>query len=608
MKTAYQIFKLPAVILPVVLLFTSCEDYLDKSPEVTLSDQDVFTKFATFQGYMENIYQNCPQIDIGTSSGGDFNWNYGDDVIMSATSKFMNSAFDAGNSWYWENISYSPYKGDINREINNAATTGTGQGRKGWWDNGWLAIRLSNVALSHLQDLQVADSPQLLQEQKDLIEGQALFFRAFFHFHILRSFGGIAYIDTVFAPSDKIRLPRLSYYETAMKAAADLGRAAELLPVNWDALASGQTTIGANEGRVTKQAAYGYLGKNLLYAASPLMNGVSTGDYSYHTQLCKDAADAFLKVIRIADDNPDIMGLYTWENYFQNFYTMDGRYTTMMGKEYIFSAPPYFISKRYRYGEFTMTYLGGYSVYASPTENYVERFGMANGLSVKEPDSGYDPMNPWVNRDPRFEYNILHDGERLTVIESTDTWAQLYERGRHRSSGNSVTGYGHTKFKDITCNKFDNKWARYTYEVPFMRLADIYLMYAEAVNEAYGPAGSAPGGITAVEAVNIVRNRATLPDLDPRYYASKEKFREFLRDERAVELAFENHRWYDLRRWHIAHLPEYREKYALNFDQGHTYFNKTLSVTRVFEEKHYWLPFPVDQVALYPEFEQNPGW
>jgi hypothetical protein len=254
-----------------------------------------------------------------------------------------------------------------------------------------------------------------------------------------------------------------------------------------------------------------------------------------------------------------------------------------------------------------MTYLGGWGIFAAPTENYVENFGMSDGLTIKDSPL-YDPVKRWDNRDPRFEFNILHDAERLVVADCPDSWAQLYLGGRHRGANNSITGYGHTKFKDITCNGYDNKWGNYTFEVPFLRLADIYLMYAEAVNEAYGPAGSAPGGMTAVEAVNVIRNRATLPDVDPRYYASKEEFREFLRQERAVELAFENHRWYDLRRWYVAHLLEYREKYILNFDKDHTYFDRALYLTRVFEEKHYWLPFPTNQVALYPEFTQNPGW
>jgi hypothetical protein len=141
-----------------------------------------------------------------------------------------------------------------------------------------------------------------------------------------------------------------------------------------------------------------------------------------------------------------------------------------------------------------------------------------------------------------------------------------------------------------------------------LRLAEVYLNYAEAVNEAFGPTGSIPGGITAAAAVNFVRARAGVPNVDQRYLNSKEEFREIVRQERAVELAFEGHRWNDIRRWHVAHLPRYKEKYYLEFDKGHTYFKKYLYATSIFEEKHYWLPFEVNQVTLYPGFQQNPGW
>ncbi|MGV8094973.1 MAG: RagB/SusD family nutrient uptake outer membrane protein [Mangrovibacterium sp.] len=147
-----------------------------------------------------------------------------------------------------------------------------------------------------------------------------------------------------------------------------------------------------------------------------------------------------------------------------------------------------------------------------------------------------------------------------------------------------------------------------TQESPHLRLAEVYLNYAEAVNEAYGPTGSIPGGITAAEALNIVRNRAGVPDVDARYLNDKAAFREIARQERAVELCFEGHRWNDLRRWHIAHLLKYREKYHLEFDKEYTYFKKVLDVTTVHDEKHYWLPFEVAQVNMYPEFKQNPGW
>jgi hypothetical protein len=143
-------------------------------------------------------------------------------------------------------------------------------------------------------------------------------------------------------------------------------------------------------------------------------------------------------------------------------------------------------------------------------------------------------------------------------------------------------------------------------------VADIYLIYAEAVNEAFGPT-TAPNfngetGLTAVQAANVVRTRAGMPGVHPKFTSNKEAFRERVRNERAVELCFEGHRWHDIRRWHVAHEPYYKEMYALQFDKDHTYFKKVLMQTRVFDEKHYWLPLPLNEVQLYEEFYQNPGW
>jgi hypothetical protein len=339
------------------------------------------------------------------------------------------------------------------------------------------------------------------------------------------------------------------------------------------------------------------------------MNGVSTGSYTYDEALCAEAAGVFNELIQLA--NQGYHSLRPWADYFRNFYTLVGEMP--IGTEVIFNNPIY-MYKRWNYGEHQLQVLGGWGMYASPTANYVEYFGMNNGLPIGEADSGYDPMKPWDNREPRFYYNIVKGGDRLITTANAskaplDEFAEFQVGGRHRNPNNSISGYGHTKFRPLTANNRDNGWGNgFFYECPQMRLADIYLMYAEAVNEAFGPMGSVGGGPTAIEAVNVIRTRAQVADIDSRFTGTKETFREAIRAERAVELAFEGHRWFDLRRWYVSHLPQYREKYELEYDKDQTYFKKVLARTIAFEEKHYWLPFAVGQVTLYPEFEQNPGW
>jgi hypothetical protein len=522
------------------------------------------------------------------------NWNYGDDVVCTYTD-MIEPHFARGDYWKWTHWKQSPFQGFYGGDNSTK--------RKGYYQNGWYGIRSSNQALVNLDRLIGT------QEEKDIIEGQCLFFRGYFHWEILRSWGGIPYIDTLYGASDLLQEPRLSYLETANRITADLTRAASLLPKAWDETTVGQATLGSNAGRITKGAAYGIMGMNYLYAASPLANGTDNGgDYTYNVELCKQAATAFNEVIKLADQG--YYKLETWANYRDVFYTMTGKMINS-NPEIVFSNPIY-MYKRWNYGEWLLPALGGWGCYAAVTANYVDYFGMANGLPIDATGSGYNPANPWVNRDPRFYYNIVKDGDMLVQnVNNADKYAQFFvPNGRHRQARDGFISFGHRKFINVTCNQFDNGWGNNFYlECSHLRLADVYLGFAEAANEAYGPSGAVPGSnLTALQAVNLVRTRAQIPGVDARYTGSKETFREIIRQERAVELAFESHRWMDLRRWHIAHLPQYKEKYNLEFDQAHTYFKKVLVKTAVFDMKHYWLPFPVNQVTLYPGFKQNPGW
>ncbi len=591
-------------------MLLSCEDYLDKAPESEISDSDVYSKFNTFQGFIEDIYQ-CVVDVANRDIHGMGNWNWGDDVV-GAQGKRMGDFAINGDYMTWRDTDVSPFFAGSKQTGNGES--GNGRSKRGYWDHGWLGIRKANMALANLDQLVEPYGSASLEEQKNLIAGQAYFFRGYFHFEIMRAWGGIPYIDQMLMPDMEMTFPRLSYAETAEKAALDFEMAANLLPEDWDDIATGQITAGKNEGRLTKGAAYGYLGKNWLYAASPLMNGVSTGNYEYNIEYCKRAAQAFMEVIKLADKG--VYGLVPFSEYSNNFYKNDN--TAPWTVETIFKNPVYGHSQ-WNHGSEILVYCGGWSNYASPTENYVENFGMANGLPISVKgygdvaDSGYDPSDPWTGRDPRFYYNILIDGDQIVESDAAPRkTAQLYVGGEDRSAGNSVTGYGYRKFHHLRRNNKDDGMKNSFYmQCPQMRLADVYLMYAEAVNEAYGPNVAPvdiPDGLTAAEAVNRVRARAGVPDVDSRFLTDKTLFREIIRQERAVELAFEGHRWYDLRRWYIAHEKEYKELYALEFDAGHTYFKKVLYQTKTFEMKHYWLPFESSQVSIYPGFYQNPGW
>jgi len=580
-----------------IIILISCEDYLDKAPEASISQKDVYGSFESFQGFVEEMYNCLPNYNRRFSGNLYYNMNCADDVLSNRP-----IIGDDGNYWGFNYI----HHGSINTNLDPIS--------KRTWPLAWYGIRKANLAIANINFLTDAT-----QEEKNFIEGQAYFFRGWFHFELSRWWGGLPYVDTVLSSSDKLHIAKLNYRETALKAASDFKKAATLLPLNWDDTNIGKRTFGDNQDRITKIHALSYAGKALLYTASPMMNEESTGNNSYNAELCKEAAVNFAEVIKICNET-GVFQLQPWESYTDIFWVWSpGRRERPGGMEVIMNQTIY----NFSYTRWTSTrsnspvqFGAGNNSVEVPTHNYVKNYRMANGLPIDDPNSGFDPNDPWSNREPRFYIHLYVDGDKMVESNAAgdDQYAQLYNGGRHKGGNQgSVTGYYVKKYTPLGCNSWDNRWNDHLAFRPWMRLADVYLMYAEAALHGYGSSSSgAPGSLTAVEALNTIRNRAQLPDLTSDYL-SNEKFMEAIITERAVELAYENGaRFHDLRRWNISGELKYRQKTAIDFDRGPDgkpiNLMERVVLERVFEKKHNWLPFPVADVNLYWEFQQNPGW
>lgn len=594
----------------VAAFFSSCESYLDRAPQATISDKDVFGSFISFQGFVEEMYNSV--IDIHKVLGGNqfYNFSASDEVLSTVP-----LIWDDGN--YWNQGTFL-YAASPNFDYQSNLT------RMRVWPFAWYAIRKANLGLSNLELLTDAT-----QEEKNAIRGQCLFFRAFFHFELMRYYGGLPYVDQVQSSSENLTLPRLSYRETALKVAKDFQDAAALLPLKWDDTAMGKATLGNNAQRITKIHALSMLGKNLLYAASPMMNESSTGINAYDMELSKQAADVFAEVIKICSET-GVYRLQTWATWTDNFWVWSpsnrdrpGGTEVIMNQTIIIPSYVRFTTNR---TSNPVQFGAGNSRVEVPTHNFIKNYGMANGLPIDDPASGYNPNDPWTGRDPRFYVDIIYDGVRMVDNASAaaaklNEFAQLANNGTHRNGSSassnvagSVTGYFYKKWTPKGCNPWDNRWGNFQSYHPQMRLADVYLMYAEATLHGYGtPLSKSPGvALTAVDAINTIRNRANLPNLASTFTGSKEAFMKEIIRERAVELAFEGHRFFDLRRWNIAGNPEYLQKTAIDFDRGPngkpTNLRERTVVTRVFEKRHNWLPFQLKDTRLYEGFPQNPGW
>lgn len=606
---AYIKVILSAGVFLLIAGVTSCRKYLDKAPEAGISEADVFLNFRNFQGFVEELYCCMPDMSKPTWNG---EWNMGDDILSTTNANYrLNAEFDNGNYWAWR----TGGGGWDNSWLDDSGpNTDPNEGKnKGLWPLSWYGIRKANVGLANIDKMVDAT-----QEERDVVKGQLLFFRGFFHFQLMSFWGGLPYIDTVLSSSAKLELPRLNYRETALRAAQDFEEAASLLPANWDNSSVGQTTIGNNQQRITKSAALACKGKDLLYAASPMMNQASTGNAAYDAELCKQAAEAFYRMLKLSDDGQAYYKLLPFESYSQNWFTISS-YGKHPGYPEVVLGPPTFAAWQSRWSLVNMFIpppLGGEAGISSPAANYVNNFGMANGLPLDAAGSGYDISDPWSGRDPRFYKAITYDGVRIIQGSGNADYrfANLYNGGNlRRDNDASRSGYLVAKFVTNKCNSTDNEWNNINIVMPYLRLADVYLMYAEAVLQGYGsPGASHPGYITAADAINKVRARAGVPVVDARYLSSKEAFMDELIRERAVELAFEGLRWHDLRRWLLAGEKKYKEKTVVDFDRGPNgkpiNLRERIAVTRVFDQKHKWLPLPTNQVNLYPSFGQNPGW
>ena len=625
-----------------LMSLASCTDYLDKEERSIIDSSQPYLNFRNFQGFVEELYTAMP---IMTGHQYHSAWNFGeDDYWEPQESRQLPNAIDQGNYWGWNECFYSYFKekqggmntGTPERMISDVSTKGYLYGLC------WFGIRKANIGIANLDKMVDAT-----QEEKNLIAGQLYFFRAWNHFMLMQYWGGLPYIDVVLDANSVFNLPRLSYQATAEKAAEDFQKAADLLPVDWDQTAAGKATLGKNSVRINKVMALAYKGKDLLWAGSPMMNQESTGNATYNADFCKRAADTFAEVLKICDETGRYE-LADWDHYQEIFYTYKQNKLNGL-KEVMFwenMATCHIGVWRWNLvNDWRPPLINNSGIKCYPAANYTDYFGMANGMpipDITQPDaaSGYNPEYPYKDRDPRFYYNFIYDAVK-TVLDGSKIlkdglpderkqYASLYEGGLYRTDTPSkcvFTGYMNKKFTSQYMNDFDDYKEGTVLVMPLLRLADVYLMYAESAAAGYGSATASASGysLSAVGAIDKVRARAGVAGVNSKFLGSVDDFMSEVRRERAVELSFEGHRFTDLRRWLLLDKAPYNKKTAVYFDRAADQSDKdryanpkenhvlnlreVVLVERKYSlPKHNWFPFPQKDVQMYPEFAQNPGW
>ena len=635
--------------LSLICGFASCTDYLDKTPDSTVNADEAFKNFTNFQGFVEEVYNCIPNKE---SNYWCCSFNWGEDEILNTGlgDSHETAHFDLGDYRYWYSDPQSFLHSDGLSSTSNDKFSHS-------LEHAWYCIRKCNLGLENLEKM-----TNCTQEEKNIIKGQLLFFRAWWHEELMEFYGGMPYVDTVLDGSQALTLPRLSFQECATKCAEDFRAAADLLPNDWDKTVIGKKTLGKNDLRITKVCALGYLGKVLLWAASPLNNlkaevGASkNGDtYRYNVEFAAKAADALGEALSEVNSGktPYALAEYKYSNIydheaadgsssnFSDIFRTTGKGWKQPGStEAILRAP--YIGANGSNWNFTKNWgikineiVQHDALIHQPTANYVNYYGMANGLPLDDPESGFDPTHPFKGRDPRFYHDIIFDGFKYinTTIgkEHPDyqfKYVQMYTGSNLRSSSSQGcrTGYYCQKLVPHQANRYDGMYnwgGALQCDLPYMRLADIYLMYAEAGAAVQGANyKSNKCNLTAEDAINVLRDRVEAGHVAAKFAADKQKFMDEVRRERAVELAFEGFRWNDLQRWLLLTEYPYNIKTSQEFKRVGNYdftkkdprdaevtgWSEKTILTRDFSEKHYLLPLKQSDVYLYPEFGQNPGW
>jgi hypothetical protein len=598
----YKILIYVCLVALSTISFMACDDFLDKTPDEDMTVEEIFTNAIWTRNFLSHVYSWIPTETNFADDGG-----------------LWRSPFVGG----CDEMEIA-YGGAYAHEINSGAWNSSNVTRVPIWNETYQAGRKVN------QFLRYVDRVPTTQSQINTWRGEAYYLRAYFHFLSFRAYGPIILLDHVLNfDDDLLSYKRRPIDECVNFIVKDLDRAAELLT---DRVSQEET------GRVTRVAALALKSRVLLYAASPLYNGNtdlvdfkdSTGlqffNQTYDNEKWKLAADAALQCIQVAEAAG--YGLYRSDsndpvlNYQELF-------LKNWNKEVLFAKNLDRYAHHFRCAD--PISLSGFSIF-NPTQEMVDAYEMedgstpilgyeADGLTpIVNPASGYietgyattartgrwpaNVRNMFTNREPRFYASINFPGQRWKN-KTLELWSDGIDGRKRAGSDYCKTGY---LMKKIMNEK--NRWAPIQVEQNIWiisRMAEIYLNYAEALNEYAGPTTE------VYNYVNAVRNRSGLPDLAAGL--TKEQMRDRIKHERRIELAFETHRFFDVRRWKDAEISEAKPVHSLNIFAGTNLtddnFYKRIKVeNRVFEApKHYFFPIQQNEIDKnVRNLMQNPGW
>lgn len=553
------------ILFFLLIVTTSCVDFLDRAPGDNMTEEELFSKIETAERYLNNAYIYLPDFQCNTE---DLSGRYKlggatDEIGFQQASGYQASPFDINTG------SWNPSQMPLERN----------------WRDFYDCIRRCNMFIRNYDIIPEDLSTGGASKRRERLLGEAYGLRGYYYFLLFKQWGGVPIITEVLDPGQIESLKgikRASAEETLQQVLDDMDKAIEHLPPKHD---------DANFGRFTSLVATVVKSQVKLYWASKYWNRDNK------LERWSEAADAANEALRMALRNGHVLSL---------------SYSSLFNKPGI--EPEVIWTKNSEHYEcfwwdmYAMPL--GYNAFNvdGPLQEIVDDFEMKatgkvpvlgyteDNKQIIDETSGYDPKNPWNGREDRFYSSILYHG---AMLQGRNIDISTYGKDNIRIGSIIRTNYFTNKYLDQNHNLITH--ANWTYRrFAIIRSAELYLNYAEALNEVEGPTAR------VYELVNTIRTRANCIPLPTGL--TQETMRERIRHERRIELVFENHRFWDVRRWMIAEKVDNKVVHRVEVDEDGS-ITYPVFQNRIFNpEKHYLFPIPQSEIDKNKALEQNPGW
>lgn len=557
-----------------IFVFTSCNSILDRELILSLTDEQAMESYEVAQKRINMLYTYLPN---GFSSIGG--------AMAAATSDEAEFSIQSSSVHMFNNGSWN--------ELNNPDNV---------WTNYFQGIRQATIYLETADKINMdkyKNDPQNQAEyeakMKDIERWkyESRFLRAFFYFELVKRYGGVPLMESSLdMDTDFKGIHRNTLQDCIDFIVGECEESAKNLPVVYQ----------PNDlGRVTKGAALALRSRVLLYAASDLYNNsvwaqgyehkelisLDAGDRQKKWELAAKAAEEIIWGESLAEAGYNLSSNY--QGLFQSFKDNEIIFARRNGNDNSFEKSNYPIG--------TDKSIGG----TAPSANLADAYETIKGKKFDWNDPNM-AKNPYENRDPRFYATIIANNS-VFQGRPVESWEGGVD-GPDKNNA-SKTGYYLLKYVNPNLNLLKEQTSIHTWII--IRLSEIYLNYAEAMNEAYGPDFKGDCGYSARDAVNKIRNRVGMPNVIAN---NKDDMRKKIRHERQIELAFEEHRMWDVRRWMIAQdvLNEPLKGVKVKKESYNNFSYEPITVEdRKFRRCMYFYPIPQNELHI-TGWPQNPLW